>query len=370
MAENVNMGTNNTIENNDEISLKELIQKIKHFAAYLKNKWKIIFLAGVVGASIGLAYAFFQKPTYKAVLTFAVEEEKGGGAGLSGAMGLASSFGIDLGTSGGGAFAGSNLIELMKSRLLIEKTLLNPIVIKGDTISLAEYYIQINELREDWTKKPELKNIVFLPNANRANFSLQQDSILQIIYKGLVKEGSSGNGLAITQKDKKVSITNIEVVSIDEKFAKLFCENLAKETTEFYIETKSKKSRLNTEILQKQTDSIRNELNSAITGVAAASDNVYNLNPALNIKSSPGKRRQVDVQANTAILTQLVAQLEMSKVTLRKETPLIQVIDRPILPLEKEKVGKLKSLLLGGFLAGFLTVLYLIFSKLYKKIIT
>jgi uncharacterized protein involved in exopolysaccharide biosynthesis len=280
-------------------------------------------------------------------------------------MGLASSFGIDLGSSGGGAFAGSNLMELMKSRLLVEKTLLNPVLVNGNTISLAEYYIQINELREKWSEKPALKNVQFLPNADRTNFSLQQDSILQTIFKNLTDLKS----LTISQKDKKVSITNIEVISENEKFAKVFCENLAKETSEFYIETKSKKSRLNVEILQKQTDSIREALNSAITGVASESDNVYNLNPAFNVKSSPGKRRQVDVQANTAILTQLVAQLELSKVTLRKETPLIQVIDRPILPLEKDKVSKLKSLILGGFLAGFLTVLYLVFSSLYKKIV-
>ena len=125
---------------------------------------------------------------------------------------------------------------------------------------------------------------------------------------------------------------------------------------------------MNFDILQKQTDSIREALNRDISGVASANDDVYNLNPALNIKSSPGKRKQIDVQANTAILTQLVSQLEMSKVTLRKETPLIQVIDRPILPLEKDEVSKLKALILGGFLAGFLTILYLIFSNLYKKI--
>jgi uncharacterized protein involved in exopolysaccharide biosynthesis len=56
----------------------------------------------------------------------------------------------------------------------------------------------------------------------------------------------------------------------------------------------------------------------------------------------------------------------MAKVSLRKETPLIQVIDRPILPLKKEKVGKLNSLIRGGFLAGFLTILMLIFKRLYK----
>ncbi len=363
--QNTNSINNNHSADADEISLKELIQKIKEWVAYLKTKWKIIFLAGLLGATIGVLYALFQKPTYKAVLTFALEEDKGSGGGLSGAMGLASSFGIDLGSSGGGAFAGSNLMELMKSRLLVEKTLLNAVLVNGKTISLAEYYIQINELREKWSEKPALKNVQFLPNADRTNFTLQQDSILQTIFKSLTDLKS----LTISQKDKKVSITNIEVISENEKFAKVFCENLAKETSEFYVETKSKKSRLNVEILQKQTDSIREALNSAITGVASASDNVYNLNSALMVKRAPSTKKQVDVQANTAILTQLVAQLELSKVTLRKETPLIQVIDRPILPLEKDKVSKLKSLILGGFLAGLLTVLYLVFLSLYKKIV-
>jgi uncharacterized protein involved in exopolysaccharide biosynthesis len=103
--------------------------------------------------------------------------------------------------------------------------------------------------------------------------------------------------------------------------------------------------------------------------VAVASDNVYNLNPAYNVKSTPSRRKQVDVQANTAILTQLVAQLELSKVSLRKETPLVQLIDRPIFPLEREKTSKLTSLILAGFLAGFLIVLYLVLSRLYKKIV-
>jgi hypothetical protein len=123
------------------------------------------------------------------------------------------------------------------------------------------------------------------------------------------------------------------------------------------------------EILQRQTDSIRAELNGAITGVAAAADNTFGLNPAMMVRKSPGTRRQVDVQANTAILTQLVTNLEMAKVSLRKETPLIQVIDKPILPLKKEKLGKLKSLILGGFLAGLLTVLVLIFKKLFASIL-
>jgi hypothetical protein len=283
---------------------------------------------------------------------------------MGGAMGLASTFGFDLGGGGGGLFTSSNIIELMKSRLVVEKTLLNPVQVAGREISLADYYIQIYELKGGWSKKLTLANINFPVNADRAKFSLEQDSILQTISARLTT-----NNLVIALKDKKVSIISLTVTTESELFSKLFCEQLLKETSDFYIETKSKKSRLNVDLLQHQADSIRAELNGAITGVAAASDNVYNLNPAYNVKKTPSTRRQVDVQANTAILTQLVAQLEMSKVSLRKETPLVQLIDRPILPLEKDKVGRLKSLILGGFLAGFLTVLYLVFGQLYSKMV-
>ncbi len=339
---------------NDEISLKELIQKIQEWIAYLKTQWKLIIGIAALGGIIGFVYASFQKPTYLATTTFVLEEDKGGG-GLGGAMGLASSFGFDIGGGGGGLFTSSNIIELMKSRLVVEKTLLNPVQIAGKEISLADYYIQINKLNV---------KVNFPINADRTKFSLEQDSILYGISAGLTK-----NNLVIAQKDKKVSIISLTVKTENELFSKLFCEQLLKETSDFYIETKSKKSRLNVDILQHQADSIRAELNGAITGVATASDNVYNLNPAYNVKKTPGTRRQVDVQANTAILTQLVAQLELSKVSLRKETPLVQLIDRPILPLEKDKVGRLKSLVLGGFLAGFLTVLYLVFGQLYRKMV-
>lgn len=111
------------------------------------------------------------------------------------------------------------------------------------------------------------------------------------------------------------------------------------------------------------------ELNNAITGVAVANDNTFSLNPSLNVKRSPSARRQVDVQANTAILTELVKQTELAKVTLRKETPLIQVIDRPILPLKKETTGKIKGIIVGGFLAGFFMVLGLMIRRIYHNII-
>jgi hypothetical protein len=346
---------------NDEISLKELIEKGKEWYLYLLSQWKIIVLAGVIGAALGLTYSFIKKPVYTATLTFALEDDKGSGGGGLGL--LAGSFGIDLGGGGGSIFTGSNLTELFKSRTMVEQTLMTPVTVNGKVISLAEMYIQINKWRDSWVENPKYATIQFLPDIKRKYFTRVHDSILGVIYSNLSK-----NSLSVAQKDKKISIISMDVASSNELFSIYFCEALAKQVGQFYVSTKSKKARMNMEILERQTDSIRAELNGAITGVAVANDNTFNLNPALNVRRAPSARRQVDVQANTAILTELVKQTELAKVTLRKETPLIQVIDRPILPLPKERCGKVKGLAIGGFLAGFLTVLWLIVRRLLKLI--
>jgi hypothetical protein len=354
------MNTDNTNIKNDEISLKELIEKAKEWYDYLLSQWKVILLAGIIGGSLGLYYSFKNKPIYTATLSFVLEGEQSGGGGLGS---LASSFGIDLGGGGGSIFTGDNLTELFKSRSMVEQTLLSPVILQGKSISLAEMYIQNKGWRGQWNANPKYKSIQFVANADRKNYTRVHDSILGVIYADL-----SNDGLTVGQKDKKVAIISIDVASTNELFSKYFAEALVKEVSDFYIETKSKKSRENMDILQRQTDSIRRELNGAITGVAVANDNTFGLNPAMNVRRTPSARRQVDVQANTAILTELVKQTELAKVTLRKETPLIEIIDRPILPLAKERFGKGKGLLLGGFLAGFLIVLMLIVRRILRTL--
>jgi uncharacterized protein involved in exopolysaccharide biosynthesis len=179
----------------------------------------------------------------------------------------------------------------------------------------------------------------------------------------------STNSLFVAQKDKKISIITVEVKSADELFAQYFSEAIVKEVSDFYVLTKSKKANMNMTILERQTDSVRSELNGAISGVAIANDNTFGLNSALNLKRVPSTRHQVDVQTNTSILTVLVQQTEMAKITLRNETPLIQIIDRPILPLKKEKFGKTKGILMGGGLAGLFILVGLVAIRVFKDIL-
>ncbi len=343
----------------DEISLKELILKIKDWYRFLLTKWLIIVAAGIIGGAIGVGYAFTQKATYTASLSFALEDPSSNAQ----AIGVFSTFGIDLGNGSSNLFSGSNLEELMTSRYIIEKTLLNPFVGKNSNQTFAEYLTKLNGLDVAFGFNKKQKKSAFPVYSDRTKFTFKQDSIL-----GILTDLSRGM-IFVGNKEKKSSILCIEVKSTNELFSKGFAESLAQEISSYYVEIKSKKARQNMEILQRQTDSIRAVLNGSIVSVATAVDNTFGLNPAMQVQKATISKKQFDVQANTAILTQLITNLEMAKVSLRKETPLIQVIDRPILPLKKDKVGKLKSLILGSFLAGFLTVLVLVFKKLLASIL-
>lgn len=343
----------------DEISLKDLILKIQEWWRYLLSKWLVILIAGLIGGALGLGYSIYKKPTYTATLTFVLEEEGSGGLGNLG--GLAAMAGFNIGGAGGqGLFKGENIFEIYKSRSMLTKTLLSK-ASHNDSL-LIERYITFNQLRERWKKNPKLINLSF--SVPQEQFTLQHDSLIGEIVKSINEKN-----LSVSKPDKKTSLIQVATTSINESFSKGFTETLVQNVNEFYVETKTKKSLENLNVLQFQTDSVRRELNAAIGGVAIAMDANPNSNPARQVLNVPSSRRQVDVQANQAILTELVKNLELARISLRQETPLIQVIDEPVLPLKKERFSKGKGIVFGGVLFGFLICLCLIFTKIKGELL-
>jgi uncharacterized protein involved in exopolysaccharide biosynthesis len=345
---------------NDEISLKELVQKAAAWFAYFKSQWKIIFLAGIIGGLLGLGYSYTKKTVYTARLSFALEEK---GSSTNGLASVAAQFGLGgiTGASGGGVFSGGNMIEFLKSRFLIEKTLLSTVSINGKSDLLINRYIRFNKLDKAWAKKINLVGLKFT-NADRTKFTLQQDSVLGIISSGLIK-----NNVTIAQQDKKLSIINISVASTDEIFAKVFSEKLIETVSDFYIETKTKKSRSNVMLLQNRADSVQRELNAAMYGRAQFGD--QNMGLIRQQAAVPKLKQEMRVQMLGTLYGELVKNLEFAKLTLMREEPLVQIIDQPILPLPKARLGKLKAMVIGGFLFGFFSLLLLGGKRVWVNIL-
>jgi len=352
-------------ENNSrEITVRELVLKVHDWYKYLLSKWLLLIIACILGVALGYFYSGYKKPTYVAVSTFALEDSNGGGA-LGQYAGLASMIGVDIGGGGNsGIFQGDNLIELYKSRKMIQEALLTENLFDGKKQLLIDRFVDFNNLRSKWSAHPVLKNLNFKPT-NDPKLLRAQDSVLGEVVKEIGK-----SNLVVSKPDKKLSIIKVQVSSKDELFSKAFNDQIVKNVNEFYVNTKTKKSTQNVSILQHQTDSVKRELNGALSGVAALTDVNPNPNPARQILRVPSQRRQVDAQANTAILTELVKNLEMSKVSQRKEMPLIQMIDAPILPLQKVVTTKMKGMVIGGFVFVFLMAGFLITRRGFKSIIS
>lgn len=349
------------IVNSDEMSVSDLFAGIKSIVSYLKSKWLAVLLVSICGGLIGVAYAIFIKPHYTARCTFVLEETNKS-SGLGQFAGLASVAGIDISGAGGtgGIFQGDNILELYKSRLMIEKTLLSEVVFNGKKGLLIDRYIDFNELRPKWKRKDGIDTITFTGDPDK--FNRKQDSIITDVTDLFNK-----SMLDVSKPDKKLNIFAVNVSSKDEQFAKEFTNTLVQNVNDFYIQTKTKKSAQSVRVLQKQADSVKRVLNSALSGVASSMEDAPNANPLYLSLRVPAQRRQVDVQASSVIYSELVKNLEISKSALRQDMPLIQVIDKPVLPLKNDRISKVKGSILGFIIGGLISICGLICYKLLSK---
>lgn len=342
-----------------EITLNDLVLKLYEWYSYLKSRWLLLVLAGAVGIALGYTYAFLKKPRYEAVATFALEDSGSSGS-IGQYAGLASMIGLDIGGGGGGIFQGDNIIELYKSRAMIQQTLLSEANFDGKNQLLVERYLAFNGLKKDSDGKPHPD---FQVPANQ-RFSRVQDSLL-----GEVVNRISTENLMVAKPDKKSSVIRVQFTSKDELFAKTFTDYIIQNVSDYYVTSKTKKSSRNVAVLQRQTDSVRRMLNGNITQIATSVDANPNPNLARQVLRVPSQRRQIDAEANKAILVELVKNLELSKIALLKETPLIQVVDVPILPLKKVVPGKLSCMFIGGFVLVMLTAVTLLLRRGLKSIV-
>lgn len=342
-------------EDKDEADLKLIIQKFKDNLSYLYSKKIIIAAIVLVAMFLGALMSIFGEQNYKASVSLVIEEESKSPGGLAS---IASSIGLGGVGGSSGLFTTTNMLEFFKTRMLFEKTLLEKVEDpRYNNITFAELYLQSAGWRDKWKDK-KLKKIQYKVNEDRTKFSLQKDSILGLMYKSML-DGE----LDVAKPSEENSVIIINIKTKNETFAKRFPEKLIDVVAEFYTKSKTQKQQQNVDILQRQVDSVKTELYSSLTSAAASSDQIFALSPALNTKKTPYARKQIEVQTNTAILTELVKNLEVSKMNLLNQTPFIQVIDNSVYPLDKERLGLIKGIIIGGILGFILIAAFLVVKR-------
>ena len=344
----------------DEIRLKDVILKIQLLKSELLLRWKVIFFISFLLAVLGVLYAIKKQITYKAELNFVVEDNSGGGGTFGKYSGLASQFGFDMVGGASTTFSEGNIVELLTSRRVVEEALLSEVNINGIDDLLINYHIEFNEYREKWSESmPEIKDLIF--TNDRSGFTLAKDSILGLAWKNLT------NGNIKVEVGEESSIITVICESKDEQFAKLLVESLVSEVSDYYTHTQTAKARNTLDFIQNRADSVLNELKLAELSYARHKDSNFGVMRAEGLLDELRLKREVEIL--NVMYGEIIKNLEISKVTLLNQKPLINVIDSPRFPLEVVRFSKLKGLLLFGLLGATLASMYVVISSLIREVL-
>lgn len=332
-------------------------QSLLDFFNYLVKKWWLFLVIGLLAGLVGVYYAYRQQTNFESNLTFVLQQE-GNSGGVSGALSLAAQFGLNIG-GGDDMFSGDNILEIIKSRRIIEKVFLSVDTFNNKPYTLIEYFIHHPTSQQTKENNSKTSNIHFLPNQNRQTFSYAQDSVLFITYKRF-----STNNIEADRPDRKLSIFSIRIVSDDEKFTKIFTDRIIHATDSFYIEICSKKERETLEILEQRVAVMKGNLSASISSRATTQD--ANVNPAFAAAQIPLQKQQANIQVYGGAYAEMFKNLELARYQYLKKIPLIQIIDAAEYPMKKIKVGKLKTGIIFSLTAILLVVFIIWLKRIYK----
>lgn len=343
-------------------SLADMAKNLKGFFAYLfKRRWLLLLIC-LIGAGLGAGYFFMQKSKYEAVSTFVLEDKSSGGGGLAG---LASQFGFNIGslTGGGSLFSGDNILDILKSKKIIRQVLLSKIDDSTNHQSLADLYIEFSDLKKNWQKKAYLSQINFITNERSLN--PLQDSVLNDICDRIIKKN-----LSVDRLNKKGSIIKVQVTAANEVFARLMTEGLVNEASRLYKDIRTGTSLENIKQLQRRSDSLLVLLNTK--SYTAASTQPLDMNPAVRTAAVPTEIAMRDKTVLATLYAEVTKNLEVSKLLLSQQTPVIQMLDRPGHLLEDHKKGIVLLMILSAFLSAFAYtliafVLYMLVLSKHQK---
>ena len=333
------------MKNNDEASFKDIIVTISDYKNELKKRLLIILAVAIIFSLIGFGFSRSQEDQYNAVISFIVEDQSEG-SNLSAFSGMANMIGIDMGASATSSFNQQNIIELLKSRKIIERTLNNKCEIEGKSDLLLNHYIRINNLITD-------------SSTINLSSNYYNDSITRIVWFRIIDRD-----MDILFQNDKANILDLSFESLNAELAKNFTEIVIDEMSEMYIDYQTEKSRNTLNNLYNRSDSIFKDLKISERNFAKVKDN------NMRVMTASGRLEELqymrEVEILQAVYLELRKNIELSHMSVLNETPLIQIVDKPVLPLENINRSTLFWIVIFSFLGVFTVCFIIILRKLVR----
>lgn len=346
----------------DEVTFKEVLLKGKEFFEEVSHNWKVLLYFIIPFVASFVLFAIFTPPVYPAVLTFMVNEEEGNG-GISGVAAILGQF---AGFAGGGAskFNLDKILELAKSRKIIQNALFQKYVIDEENDYLGNHLIREYNMHEEWDdNKIGLKDFTFIHNEIE-EFNRQENKVLKILHNKLI--GNEGVvGLVASSYNEDTGIMSISVSSTSEKLSIFLAEAIYKDLSKFYIHKSVERQRHTYEVVSAKTDSLEQELNRINFKLLQFKDE----NKGLTLRQYKSEEKALELESQKLILAygEAYKNMEFAEFALKNQRPFIQEIDWPIEPIEKKGKSKIIAIIIGLFLGLLLSTIFILGRMMIKK---
>ena len=265
------------------------------------------------------------------------------------------------------------IVELARSRRVLNKVVFQKIKVDDKTDFLANHLINIYGYQKKWEKEAandlfqelQLKDFYFT-HSDITIFAPKEHRALNIVNERIAGSNfNNSKGLMKASFDKKTEMVQLSVSPQNEDLSIQLIGAIFKELNDFYIEETIGRPRRTLEILKIKADSTLKILNQQERQLALAKDrnaNTISSTATLNLGQLSRK-----VETTNRVYQEILKNKEKIEFMLNSETPEFQIIDRTFIPI-KDAPSKFKALLIGGFLGGFLGMGYIIGRKIIRDI--
>lgn len=346
----------------DEITLRDLILKLKEYFTEVLRKWWIIALIMIPICGYFL-YQHYQTPTtYTANLTFMVNEDEGNSVSSIGS--ILGQIGVG-GTGRRSRYNLDKILQLSKTRNILGKAVFDSCVIGGKNDFIANQIISFYQLDNKWAKnKPEFDGFRF--SHRKLNDFEKNENIAFKRIIGLIAGNPNGGheGIVSNSYAEQTGIMTLSANTINPSLSVALIQSLYHHLGKFYIENSTEKQKVTYDLVSAKKDSILNALQNAEYALATFRESNRNMiDSRSKLKES---RLSREVLVGTQAYAEAVKNVEFSDFALKNMTPFIQSIDEPILPIAPVGSSLLITLIKSIIIGGFIGTLFVIFRKIFR----
>lgn len=332
----------------------DLIELFKHIWVRRKAllKWCI------VGMVTGIVIAYSIPREYECVVRLAPEKANQSMGGLRGMSDMAAMVGINVGT--GNNTGGLNEMvypEILRSTPFMSQFANIPVEVDGAKTTLMEYL--------DKDQKKAWWSYLFAAPGKVLGWLLGSDSESQAQYNPYKPDKETRAFYeALSQRisastDKKTDLISVRVMMQDPMVAAVVADSVVNKLQEFMIQYQTSKARHDLNNSQMLLQKAKAEYDIAMSELAKAQDQNRNLvsrSAMIHVDNLSNKR---NLAYN--LYQQLASQVELSKLKVQEDTPVVTVLDPPMAPNRTKSPRKM--VIMAGFIflfgvgyAGFIIV--------------